>query len=168
MQLRHSHSPPQSCLLFEKPLSSAQFLIKSKLPKEEVEHFWKLVDSRERGRMSLQEFCVLMHLVTKRKGGKSLPTELPPELRARLAAASDDPPPPAGYDSRTPKGFDSKPRVRSKELESERDRPLGSLALTATWLLCEGDCTPARAEHDGARSIDYIEASHVTFKAAGL
>lgn len=58
-----------------------RFLARSRLPNDELGDIWELADVDGDGRFSLDEFCVAMHLVSRRVAGDELPTELPASLR---------------------------------------------------------------------------------------
>ena len=58
-----------------------RFLARSRLPNDELGDIWELADVDGDGRFSLEEFCVAMHLVSRRVAGDELPSELPPSLR---------------------------------------------------------------------------------------
>ena len=52
----------------------------SHLPTEELARIWELADLDADGRLSLDEFCIAMHLVTRRVAGDSIPNRLPSAL----------------------------------------------------------------------------------------
>ena len=57
-----------------------QLLATSGLPSNIVSHIFNLADIERKNRLSLDEFCVAMHLVYKKLAGVDLPMQLPPEL----------------------------------------------------------------------------------------
>lgn len=98
----------QYCNIFEEvvgsseaffgPDSARELLGRSQLPHEELAHIWLLSDVDDDGVLSLKEFAIAMHLVSRRKQGLELPRTLPPELAATLQHDSRRAPPlPTGY-----------------------------------------------------------------------
>eukprot|EP00914_Ancora_sagittata_P011526 GHVO01022371.1.p1 GENE.GHVO01022371.1~~GHVO01022371.1.p1 ORF type:complete len:907 (+),score=194.31 GHVO01022371.1:134-2722(+) len=57
-----------------------KILRRSGLPESELSQIWALSDRDGDGRLTLDEFSVAMHMVTKRRNGLPLPSTLPPEL----------------------------------------------------------------------------------------
>jgi hypothetical protein len=52
----------------------------SGLEKSDLERIWTLSDPNNRGRLSLDEFAVAMHLIYRKLNGHPVPARLPPEL----------------------------------------------------------------------------------------
>lgn len=56
------------------------FFEKSNLPIHELSQIWQLSDIDKDGALTLNEFCIAMHLVVLRRNHVDLPTQLPPSL----------------------------------------------------------------------------------------
>ncbi|EJD53332.1 hypothetical protein AURDEDRAFT_157906 [Auricularia subglabra TFB-10046 SS5] len=56
------------------------FLQESTLPDDTLAQIWDLVDSRGEGRLSREQFAVVMHLINNKLAGKEVPAVLPPTL----------------------------------------------------------------------------------------
>mmetsp|Transcript_16381 Transcript_16381/g.50111 ORF Transcript_16381/g.50111 Transcript_16381/m.50111 type:complete len:1008 (-) Transcript_16381:147-3170(-) len=70
---------------------AASLLSKSGLPKEVLSKIWGMSDMDKDGQLSLVEFRIAMHLVTRALKGHSLPDRLPPELSPQsLALVAQD------------------------------------------------------------------------------
>ncbi|KAH9491537.1 hypothetical protein Btru_030879 [Bulinus truncatus] len=67
------------------------FFEKSKLPVVELSKIWQLSDLNCDGALSLEEFCIAMHLVVLRRNDIELPDHLPISLMPYSALASDEP-----------------------------------------------------------------------------
>ncbi|XP_035825555.1 ralBP1-associated Eps domain-containing protein 1 isoform X2 [Aplysia californica] len=67
------------------------FFEKSKLPVVELSKIWQLSDLNCDGALSLEEFCIAMHLVVLRRNDIELPEHLPISLMPYSALASDEP-----------------------------------------------------------------------------
>ncbi|XP_059175042.1 ralBP1-associated Eps domain-containing protein 1-like isoform X7 [Physella acuta] len=67
------------------------FFEKSKLPVMELSKIWQLSDLNCDGALSLEEFCIAMHLVVLRRNDIELPDHLPISLMPYSTLASDEP-----------------------------------------------------------------------------
>uniref|UniRef100_A0A0B6ZHP9 RalBP1-associated Eps domain-containing protein 1 n=1 Tax=Arion vulgaris TaxID=1028688 RepID=A0A0B6ZHP9_9EUPU len=67
------------------------FFEKSKLPVVELSKIWQLSDLNYDGALSLEEFCIAMHLVVLRRNEIELPDHLPLSLMPYSTLASDEP-----------------------------------------------------------------------------
>ncbi|CAG5128012.1 unnamed protein product, partial [Candidula unifasciata] len=67
------------------------FFEKSKLPVVELSKIWQLSDMNCDGALSLEEFCIAMHLVVLRRNDIELPEHLPLSLMPYSTLASDEP-----------------------------------------------------------------------------
>ncbi|KZV94049.1 hypothetical protein EXIGLDRAFT_835255 [Exidia glandulosa HHB12029] len=56
------------------------FLVESTLSEDVLAQVWDLVDSRGEGRLSRDQFAVVMHLINSKLAGRELPAVLPPSL----------------------------------------------------------------------------------------
>ncbi|XP_048240134.1 ralBP1-associated Eps domain-containing protein 1-like isoform X6 [Haliotis rufescens] len=67
------------------------FFEKSKLPVVELSKIWQLSDLNRDGALSLEEFCIAMHLVVLRRNEIELPERLPLSLMPYATLTSDEP-----------------------------------------------------------------------------
>ncbi|CAL1542658.1 unnamed protein product [Lymnaea stagnalis] len=67
------------------------FFEKSKLPVIELSKIWQLSDLNFDGALSLEEFCIAMHLVVLRRNDIELPDHLPISLMPYSTLTSDEP-----------------------------------------------------------------------------
>ncbi|XP_055888060.1 ralBP1-associated Eps domain-containing protein 1-like isoform X1 [Biomphalaria glabrata] len=67
------------------------FFEKSKLPVIELSKIWQLSDLNCDGALSLEEFCIAMHLVVLRRNDIELPDHLPVSLMPYSTLTSDEP-----------------------------------------------------------------------------
>ena len=63
----------------------SRVLAQSGLPDSDLAHIWELADLDADGRLTLDEFAIAMHLVTRRLAGDTLPHVLPPSLAPPFA-----------------------------------------------------------------------------------
>ncbi|KAK3098749.1 hypothetical protein FSP39_022716 [Pinctada imbricata] len=68
-----------------------EFFEKSKLPVQELSKIWQLSDLNRDGALSLEEFCIAMHLVVLRRNEIELPERLPFALMPYTAFANEEP-----------------------------------------------------------------------------
>eukprot|EP00971_Amphidinium_carterae_P004373 87464-Amphidinium_carterae.1 len=66
----------------------------SELPPVELAHIWALCDEDRDGRLTLEEFLCAMHLISLRRNGSELPTELPIELLEMAQTVAQENPAP--------------------------------------------------------------------------
>ncbi|KAK3776483.1 hypothetical protein RRG08_023833 [Elysia crispata] len=71
--------------------AAKHFFEKSKLPVVELSKIWQLSDLNRDGALSLEEFCIAMHLVVLRRNDIELPDHLPLSLMPYSALANDEP-----------------------------------------------------------------------------
>ncbi|CAM9141989.1 unnamed protein product [Choristocarpus tenellus] len=65
---------------------AAALFSKSRLPRQQLRHVWELTDADKDNKLSLEEFCVGMHLIVcVSKKGLPMPSTLPPSL-ARVSS----------------------------------------------------------------------------------
>ncbi|CAO3579691.1 unnamed protein product [Absidia cylindrospora] len=60
----------------------------SKLPSSDLAGIWDLADTQNRGKLSLDEFAIAMHLIRRVRGGSSIPTTLPSSLLSHVDAGN--------------------------------------------------------------------------------
>jgi len=60
--------------------AAKEFFEKSRLPQQELAKIWQLSDVNRDGALSLDEFCIAMHLVVLRRNDIELPEDLPTAL----------------------------------------------------------------------------------------
>ncbi|XP_076079514.1 ralBP1-associated Eps domain-containing protein 1-like isoform X4 [Mytilus galloprovincialis] len=68
-----------------------EFFEKSKLPVRELSQIWNLSDINKDGALSLEEFCIAMHLVVLRRHEIELPERLPLSLMPYTAFTDEEP-----------------------------------------------------------------------------
>lgn len=68
-----------------------EFFEKSKLPVRELSQIWNLADINKDGALSLEEFCIAMHLVVLRRHEIELPERLPLSLMPYTAFTDEEP-----------------------------------------------------------------------------
>ncbi|CAE1318287.1 REPS [Acanthosepion pharaonis] len=68
-----------------------EFFEKSKLPVHELSKIWQLSDLNRDGALSLDEFCIAMHLVVLRRNDIELPDHLPVSLMPYSTLTNDEP-----------------------------------------------------------------------------
>ncbi|GAB1597321.1 ralBP1-associated Eps domain-containing protein 1 isoform X2 [Argonauta hians] len=68
-----------------------EFFEKSKLPVHELSKIWQLSDLNRDGALSLDEFCIAMHLVVLRRNEIALPDHLPVSLMPYSTLTNDEP-----------------------------------------------------------------------------
>ncbi|XP_060589373.1 ralBP1-associated Eps domain-containing protein 1-like isoform X2 [Ruditapes philippinarum] len=66
------------------------FFEKSKLPNQELSKIWNLSDLNKDGALSLEEFCIAMHLVVLRRNEIEIPDRLPFSLMPYNAFTNED------------------------------------------------------------------------------
>lgn len=76
-----------------------EFFEKSKLPVRELSQIWNLADINKDGALSLEEFCIAMHLVVLRRHEVELPDRLPLSLMPYTAFTDEEP-----FNADLPKG----------------------------------------------------------------
>uniref|UniRef100_A0A915PTZ4 Uncharacterized protein n=1 Tax=Setaria digitata TaxID=48799 RepID=A0A915PTZ4_9BILA len=102
-------------------------LAQSQLPNSVLAEIWNLSDYNKDGRLSVEEFCVAMHLIDSVKAGYSLPKTLPSELATHCSRSISDSPvldpnaPPA-QKIQIPKTFEDKRRDNYDRGQAELDR----------------------------------------------
>eukprot|EP00921_Rhytidocystis_pertsovi_P021032 GHVQ01033602.1.p1 GENE.GHVQ01033602.1~~GHVQ01033602.1.p1 ORF type:complete len:947 (+),score=183.04 GHVQ01033602.1:155-2842(+) len=74
-----------NCDGFVEGMEAKELFSLSGVPDSDLMLIWNLADQDLDGRLSLNEFAVAMHLVTRRKKGMPVPSCLPPELMAVLS-----------------------------------------------------------------------------------
>ncbi|KAM3725267.1 Intersectin-1 [Dirofilaria immitis] len=102
-------------------------LAQSQLPNSVLAEIWNLSDYNKDGRLSVEEFCVAMHLIDSVKAGYLLPKTLPPELATHCSrSVSDspvlDPNAPPAQKIQIPKTFEDKRRDNYDRGQAELDR----------------------------------------------
>ncbi|KAL5010841.1 hypothetical protein ScPMuIL_013146 [Solemya velum] len=68
-----------------------EFFEKSKLPLKELSKIWQLSDLNRDGALSVEEFCIAMHLVVLRRYDIELPDHLPFSLMPYATLTNDEP-----------------------------------------------------------------------------
>ncbi|XP_041352222.1 ralBP1-associated Eps domain-containing protein 1-like isoform X2 [Gigantopelta aegis] len=68
-----------------------EFFEKSKLPVLELSKIWQLSDLNRDGALSIDEFCIAMHLVVLRRNDIELPEQLPISLMPYSTLSNDEP-----------------------------------------------------------------------------
>jgi hypothetical protein len=63
--------------------TAREFFLKSKLPNKELSAIWKLSDVDGDGQLSLDEFCIAVHIVIQRRKGAEIPSALPAILQPK-------------------------------------------------------------------------------------
>ncbi|VDN02530.1 unnamed protein product [Thelazia callipaeda] len=102
-------------------------MAQSQLPNSILAEIWNLSDYNKDGRLSVEEFCVAMHLIESVKAGYILPKTLPPELATHCSRSVSDSPvhdstaPPA-QKVHVPKTFEDKRRDNYDRGQAELDR----------------------------------------------
>uniref|UniRef100_A0A0R3RTX3 Intersectin-1 n=1 Tax=Elaeophora elaphi TaxID=1147741 RepID=A0A0R3RTX3_9BILA len=102
-------------------------LAQSQLPNSVLAEIWNLSDYNKDGRLSVEEFCISMHLIDSVKAGYLLPKTLPPELATHCSrSVSDspvlDPNAPPAQKIQIPKTFEDKRRDNYDRGQAELDR----------------------------------------------
>uniref|UniRef100_A0A1I7VHU6 Intersectin-1 n=1 Tax=Loa loa TaxID=7209 RepID=A0A1I7VHU6_LOALO len=102
-------------------------LAQSQLPNSVLAEIWNLSDYNKDGRLSVEEFCVAMHLIDSVKAGYLLPKTLPSELATHCSrSVSDspvlDPNAPPAQKIQIPKTFEDKRRDNYDRGQAELDR----------------------------------------------
>ncbi|CAG9540234.1 unnamed protein product [Cercopithifilaria johnstoni] len=102
-------------------------LAQSQLPNSVLAEIWNLSDYNKDGRLSVEEFCVAMHLIDSVKAGYLLPKTFPPELATHCSrSVSDspvlDPNAPPAQKIQIPKTFEDKRRDNYDRGQAELDR----------------------------------------------
>uniref|UniRef100_F1KQL1 Intersectin-1 n=1 Tax=Ascaris suum TaxID=6253 RepID=F1KQL1_ASCSU len=67
-------------------------LAQSQLPNVTLAEIWNLSDVNKDGRLSVEEFCIAMHLIDSVKAGFLLPKKLPPELLSMCVRSKSESP----------------------------------------------------------------------------
>lgn len=102
-------------------------LAQSQLPNVTLAEIWTLSDVNKDGRLSVEEFCIAMHLIDSVKAGFLLPKSLPPELmpsvlRTKSESPAAEPGTPPAQKSVTPKTFEDKRKDNYDRGQAELDR----------------------------------------------
>ena len=94
-----------------------EFFEKSKLPVRELSQIWNLADINKDGALSLEEFCIAMHLVVLRRHDVELPERLPLSLMPYTAFTDEEP-----FNADLPKGSTLK-RATPPQSTSPQSQP---------------------------------------------
>ncbi|EJW85007.1 SH3 domain-containing protein [Wuchereria bancrofti] len=102
-------------------------LAQSQLSNSVLAEIWNLSDYNKDGRLSVEEFCVAMHLIDSVKTGYLLPKTLPPELATHCSRSVSnspvlDPNAPPAQKIQIPKTFEDKRRDNYDRGQVELDR----------------------------------------------
>uniref|UniRef100_A0A914ZW24 Intersectin-1 n=1 Tax=Parascaris univalens TaxID=6257 RepID=A0A914ZW24_PARUN len=102
-------------------------LAQSQLPNVTLAEIWNLSDVNKDGRLSVEEFCIAMHLIDSVKAGFLLPKKLPHELLSMCVRSKSESPvldvnaPPA-QKAPPPRTFEDKRRDNYDRGQAELDR----------------------------------------------
>ncbi|KAI8086201.1 uncharacterized protein BX664DRAFT_365885 [Halteromyces radiatus] len=69
---------------------AAHFFNHSKLPETDLARIWDLADTRSKGELSEQEFCIAMHLINRRMAGGQIPTILPASILQMIPSSTSN------------------------------------------------------------------------------
>ncbi|XP_052244913.1 ralBP1-associated Eps domain-containing protein 1-like isoform X4 [Dreissena polymorpha] len=140
-----------------------EFFEKSKLSNQELSKIWNLSDLNRDGALSLEEFCIAMHLVVLRRNEIDIPDRLPFSLMPYNAFTNEDAEP---FAADLPEGSTLKRLSPMSPLESQWDNLVhDSSAISSD--VSSPSVTPANFDFQKPSSSD-LEARIVQPKAVRL
>ncbi|KAG0185602.1 hypothetical protein DFQ28_009098 [Apophysomyces sp. BC1034] len=71
-------------------LDAVAFFRHSLLSESDLATIWDMSDTQDRGQLSLDEFCIAMHLIRRRSGGNALPRTVPTPLLSSIKQMVED------------------------------------------------------------------------------